>query len=412
MKGDVMIKAENISKRYFIGNKSNSIRELSSDLFRKKKLNTKKRPLWVLKDISFELKRGEILGLIGKNGMGKSTLLKVLARVTPPTSGQVTIIGQVNALLELGTGFHPDLTGRENIFLNGGVLGMSNKEIRESIDSIVAFAEIEQFLDTRVKNYSSGMYLRLAFAIAIHLRFDILILDEVLAVGDIKFRQKCMQAIKEKIHEGKSAIVCSHNRVQLTKLCNKGLVLHQGSFHYEGSIEDSLNAYTKLLGIPEKSIEFPAEIKFNISKESVTLEEVQLFCNHHPSGKMYSGCHFSFNLKFWVQQAYENLIFCFTIKNPIGEEVLKITNQELGIQLNFDSQKKYTLNIEIPKLLFYGRGAFTVDLSFNTQDKLLLFVKNAFQFRLDIADIYNTGITPPTIPNPFYHPDLIMTYFE
>ena len=206
---DIVIKAENLGKKYIIGHKTNEkyfalrdvIVQTAQGMWRKTKDLLKGRPviigdeyeeIWALKDINFEVKQGEVIGIIGKNGAGKSTLLKILSRITEPTTGRVTIKGRVASLLEVGTGFHPELTGRENIYLNGAILGMSRAEIKKKFDEIVAFAEIEKYLDTPVKRYSSGMYVRLAFAVAAHLEPEILLVDEVLAVGDAAFQKKCL----------------------------------------------------------------------------------------------------------------------------------------------------------------------------------------------------------------------------
>jgi lipopolysaccharide transport system ATP-binding protein len=199
--------------------------------------------IWALKDVSFNVSQGDVLGIIGRNGAGKSTLLKVLSRVTAPTSGRIKVKGRIASLLEVGTGFHPDLTGRENIFLNGSILGMSKKEIRRKFDEIVDFAEIEQFIDTPVKRYSSGMYVRLAFAVAAHLEPEILVVDEVLAVGDAAFQQKCLGKMGEVAHAGKTVLFVSHNMGAVRRLCQNGIVLDKGKITYHGSIEDSVDSY-------------------------------------------------------------------------------------------------------------------------------------------------------------------------
>ena len=201
---------------------------------------------WALKDVSFEVKRGEVLGIIGKNGAGKSTLLKIMSRVTTPTKGQIKIKGRVASLLEVGTGFHPELTGRENIYLNGAILGMTKAEIKKKFDEIVAFAEIEKFIDTPVKRYSSGMYVRLAFAVAAHLEPEILIIDEVLAVGDIHFQKKCIGKMEEVGKLGKTVIFVSHNMSIIRNLCNHGILLSAGLLVNEGSIGKIVDEYESM----------------------------------------------------------------------------------------------------------------------------------------------------------------------
>ncbi len=202
---------------------------------------------WALKDVSFEVKRGEVLGIIGQNGSGKSTLLKILSRITEPTTGRIEIEGRVASLLEVGTGFHPELTGRENIFLNGAILGMSRAEIRKRFDEIVSFAEVEKFLDTPVKRYSSGMHVRLAFAVAAHIDPEILIVDEVLAVGDAEFQRKCLGKMQEVASGmGRTVLFVSHNMGAVRNLCRTGLVLKNGCVMSAGSVDEAIFSYSAL----------------------------------------------------------------------------------------------------------------------------------------------------------------------
>jgi lipopolysaccharide transport system ATP-binding protein len=203
---------------------------------------------WALKDVSFEVKRGEVVGIIGRNGAGKSTLLKVLSRITEPSAGRVTIKGRVASLLEVGTGFHPELTGRENIFLNGAILGMTRAEIRRKFDEIVAFAEVEKFLDTPVKRYSSGMYVRLAFAVAAHLEPEILVVDEVLAVGDVEFQRKCLGKMGEVASGGRTILFVSHNLGAVLSLCPRSLLLTGGQLFLYAQTADTINAYVQQTG--------------------------------------------------------------------------------------------------------------------------------------------------------------------
>ncbi len=209
---------------------------------------------WALKDVTFDVKQGDRIGIIGRNGAGKSTLLKILSRITEPTTGRVRIKGRVASLLEVGTGFHPELTGRENIFLNGAILGMGRAEIRKKFDEIVDFAEIEKFLDTPVKRYSSGMYVRLAFAVAAHLEPEILIVDEVLAVGDAQFQKKCLGKMEDvSAKEGRTVLFVSHNMGAIRTLCNFSILISDGRLHISGSTEQIINAYYNNPGIGLKS---------------------------------------------------------------------------------------------------------------------------------------------------------------
>ena len=217
-------------------------------LFGKRKAESGKQnseeDFWALKDVSFEIKQGEVVGIIGRNGAGKSTLLKILSRITEPTEGRITLRGRVASLLEVGTGFHPELTGRENIFLNGAILGMTQAEVRAKFDEIVAFAEVEKFLDTPVKRYSSGMYVRLAFAVAAHLEPEILIVDEVLAVGDSEFQKKCLGKMQDVARgEGRTVLFVSHNIGAVSSLCTRGIYLKSGRLGITGEMQTVIHAY-------------------------------------------------------------------------------------------------------------------------------------------------------------------------
>jgi lipopolysaccharide transport system ATP-binding protein len=248
---DIAIHVEKLSKSYQIThNAQRKYRTLQEDVveFLKRPLSaasraSRRETFWALKDISFDVKYGEVLGIIGRNGAGKSTLLKVLSRITKPTSGYADIYGRVGSLLEVGTGFHPELTGRENIFLNGAVLGMSRRVIQNHFDEIVAFAEIEQFLDTPVKRYSSGMYMRLAFAVAAHLEPEVLVVDEVLAVGDAEFQRKCIGKMGDVARSGRTVLFVSHNMAAVKSLCTRGLLLAHGQIASQGLIEAVVDEY-------------------------------------------------------------------------------------------------------------------------------------------------------------------------
>ena len=253
---EIVISVENLSKRYVIGhqrNRQDGLRHAMEDalrnpirwlLDRKRTRSSAREEFWALKTVSFEVRQGDILGVIGRNGAGKSTLLKILSRITEPTNGRIRLNGRVASLLEVGTGFHQELTGRENIFLNGAILGMTRFEIKRKFDEIVAFSEIEKFLDTPVKRYSSGMYVRLAFAVAAHLEPEILIVDEVLAVGDMEFQKKCLGKMKEVSREGgRTVLFVSHNMAAIKSLTSRGILLSAGQVAYDGVPEEALARY-------------------------------------------------------------------------------------------------------------------------------------------------------------------------
>ena len=250
-----VVRIEGVSKRYRVGALHpgyDSLREALAGavVARVRRLRRRGRDadsaattLWALRDVSFEVRRGEILGIVGRNGAGKSTLLKILSRITRPSAGQVEIYGRVGSLLEVGTGFHPDLTGRENIFLNGAVLGMRKAEIEKKFDEIVAFSELERFVETPVKFYSSGMYVRLAFSVAAHLEPEVLIMDEVLAVGDMAFQQKCLDKMNDIRQQGRTIFFVSHNLPAITRLCKRAVLLESGRLVAEGQPQEVVNRY-------------------------------------------------------------------------------------------------------------------------------------------------------------------------
>jgi lipopolysaccharide transport system ATP-binding protein len=246
---NVAIKIKNMSKCYYIGIREpyKTIADTITSAIKfsnlEKRSNLNKKKFWALKDISFELDKGSVFGIIGRNGAGKSTLLKILSRITYPTIGNVEIHGRVGSLLEVGTGFHPELSGRENIYLSGSILGMKKSEINQNFDQIVRFSEIEQFIDTPVKRYSSGMYVRLAFSVAAHLDSNILLVDEVLAVGDSQFQKKCMGKMKSITNEGRTVLFVSHNIGSISSLCDKGLLLEEGKLEAMGDISDVVSKY-------------------------------------------------------------------------------------------------------------------------------------------------------------------------
>jgi lipopolysaccharide transport system ATP-binding protein len=273
MAGDVLISAEGLGKKYIIGHRGErepyvALRDVVArtaqsawqkmlDIARGNPMvfGDAKEEFWALKDVNFEVKRGEVVGIIGRNGAGKSTLLKILSRITEPTEGRVIIEGRVGSLLEVGTGFHPELTGRENIYLNGAILGMTHAEIKRKFDEIVAFAEVERFLDTPVKRYSSGMYVRLAFAVAAHLEPEILVVDEVLAVGDAVFQKKCLGKMDEVAGHGRTVLFVSHNIGALLAICQKGILLESGRLRCTGDIGSVTEHYRLAMHAPGSGID-------------------------------------------------------------------------------------------------------------------------------------------------------------
>jgi lipopolysaccharide transport system ATP-binding protein len=287
------IVVENLSKCYLIGHRSSprgqykytALRDVisrefsnfvrkASDVVRGRQViqGDEVEEFWALNDVSFEVKQGEVIGIIGRNGAGKSTLLKILSRITDPTKGRVQLRGRVASLLEVGTGFHPELTGRENIFLNGAILGMTQREIRKKFDEIVAFAEVDKFLDTPVKHYSSGMYVRLAFAVAAHLEPEILVVDEVLAVGDAEFQKKCLGKMNEvSRNQGRTVLFVSHNMDAVVRLCTRGIVLESGRIQTTGDVKTIVPDYLQNQSFSSRVVDLSKKTRLYQSSEKVRL---------------------------------------------------------------------------------------------------------------------------------------------
>jgi lipopolysaccharide transport system ATP-binding protein len=347
-----VIKVENLGKKYVIHHQvkmgDSAFREVLSQRVKgllKGRFNKTKsvnEEFWALKNVSFEINKGERVGIIGRNGAGKSTLLKILSQITDPTTGKITIDGKVSSLLEVGTGFHPELTGRENIFLNGAIIGMTRKEIESKFDEIVAFAEIEKFLDTPVKHYSSGMYVRLAFSVSAHINPDILIVDEVLSVGDASFQKKCIGKIEEVSEHGRTIIFVSHNMGQVNNLCTRAILLDRGGVVMQGSTVDVTRMYyqdKETPNLPELYFEERKDTSYYISLVRVLNEKNEV-----------SG-HFAHN---------EKIVLEVTVKSDskladvlLGVHVTdgvdkRIFTSEVGISDKFQGDKTKIFRMIIP----------------------------------------------------------------
>jgi lipopolysaccharide transport system ATP-binding protein len=332
------IVVENLSKRYLLGHRLSSqgryqytaLRDIigrrvgnfvrkATDVVRGRQVvqGDEIEEFWALKNVSFEVKRGEVLGIIGRNGAGKSTLLKILSHITEPTEGRVLLRGRIASLLEVGTGFHPELTGRENIFLNGAILGMREREIRKKFDEIVAFAEVERFLDTPVKHFSSGMYVRLAFAVAAHLEPEILVVDEVLAVGDVDFQKKCLGKMGEvSRQEGRTVLFVSHNLAAIAELTDRALLLTSGSVAVDGTVADALSTYLSA-GAKKPNYIRPFDPKLS----SPHVARVEVFTSD-PNGVHRFGQPLS--VKFWIRhpKPVPDCAFCVQIVNQFQITVI------------------------------------------------------------------------------------------
>ena len=278
---------------------------------------------WALKDLNFEINQGDRVGIIGRNGAGKSTLLKILSRITEPTTGKISINGRVASLLEVGTGFHPELTGRENIYLNGAILGMSRREIKAKFDEIVDFAEVEKFLDTPVKRYSSGMYVRLAFAVAAHLEPEILVVDEVLAVGDAQFQKKCLGKMEDvSTNEGRTVLFVSHNMGAMQTLCNKGILMEQGKIRFKGEILETVTNYLKQFTETKRKVSWNLENAPGNENASLLKAEVNSLNNNKNVDFFEEGDPVEFEFEFWnYKEGLTSMDVTFHLNDELGHTV-------------------------------------------------------------------------------------------
>jgi lipopolysaccharide transport system ATP-binding protein len=357
----IAIKVENLSKMYFLHHKSPQRYTALRDVLVEKTLNifnvisnktnskknefNKKEEFWALHDANLEIQQGERVGIIGRNGAGKSTFLKILSRITEPTSGRIVMKGRVSSLLEVGTGFHPELTGRENIFLNGAILGMSNREIKRKFDEIVEFAEIDKFLDTPVKRYSSGMYVRLAFAVAAHLEPEILIVDEVLAVGDAQFQNKCLGKMREVGKEGRTVLFVSHNMAAIQALCDYGVLINKGIMGKKISANDAISQYIS-------SSDSQSNAKFPIHNAGVTLHSFKVMQNGSALSDYDSGSAIQITIIFELASKLTDFRVGFIIKNALGEILTRCLLADWDASMSTLNSGKYEISISIPKNYF------------------------------------------------------------
>lgn len=409
MDKDVILKVENLGKQYRLGLVGTGT--LSHDLNRWwKRIRGKEDPylkvgeanvrsekggsdyVWALKNINFEVRRGEVLGIIGKNGAGKSTLLKVLSKVTSPTKGVIKSDGRIASLLEVGTGFHPEMTGRENIYLNGAILGMTKAEITLKIDEIIEFSGCLRYIDTPVKRYSSGMRVRLAFAVAAFLEPDILVVDEVLAVGDVEFQKKAIGKMQDiSGADGRTVLFVSHNMAAVKNLCTRGIVLEHGESIFEGSSEEAVNFYinrqsslnvTNLLD--RKDRKGSGEIRFSkielINKDGVAVTE------------LISGDYakFRLHLVFKEKVPFEKLIFGVVIYDKNETKIADLYSDEMGVKFeNIDSY----VDLELPKLMLRGGDYYIVVVvqTINRVVKQIDLLHHAFNFKVFAGDYWQVN---------------------
>jgi lipopolysaccharide transport system ATP-binding protein len=393
---DPVVEIRGVSKQYLIGSRkgyyntssarlTESISNAFTHPFKTLKTNLEsKEVFWALKNISFDVQQGEVLGIIGRNGAGKSTLLKILSQITYPTQGEIVLRGKVGSLLEVGTGFHPDLTGRENIYLNGAILGMSKREINSKFEAIVKFAEVEKFLDTPIKRYSSGMYLRLAFAVAAHLEPDILIADEVLAVGDQQFQTKCLGKMREVSEEGRTVIFVSHNMHAIRSLCETGVLLKSGLLAKKGSVDDIIEEYARTIEIQDNV--------FPVIAPEITINGLEVRQHEIDSNMIDGTLPFNIILRFEIPKEIDRLRMGVVIKSSLGDELIRSYFSDWNGEMEHLEPGKYSALLPFPEK-FLAPGNYYVTVSAKKHGSLDLLTGHRIERTVSITapNDFNTG---------------------
>ena len=401
MSNDIAIRIDGVGKRYRIGvegkspygNLRESLNKLARDPlspFRGRGPMNETNSFWALKDVGFEVRQGEVVGIIGRNGAGKSTLLKVLSRITEPTTGEIMVRGRVGSLLEVGTGFHPELSGRENIFMNGAILGMSQREIRAKFDEIVDFSEVEKFLDTPVKQYSSGMYTRLAFAVAAHLEPEVLVVDEVLAVGDAAFQKKCLGKMQDVAGEGRTVLFVSHNMAAVESLCHRAVMLSDGRVEKAGSVDLIVKTY--LQDITDQSTVKAGDRSDREGTGEARLVDIWFEDN---DGSRINQAVSGQSLTVVMQ-----VEMCNDIKPVLGLGFYNATgsciahNSTEFAQCNGEVSASGVARCQIPKLPLPA-GSYRLNTSIRIQNIRVDRLEGAATLDVEAGDFYGTGKVPP-----------------
>jgi lipopolysaccharide transport system ATP-binding protein len=402
-----VISVEGLSKLYEIGiakQRHDTLRDQLSDgfrsLFQRNGKGASKegveKTFWALRDVSFEIKSGDVVGIIGRNGAGKSTLLKILSRITKPTKGRADIHGRVGSLLEVGTGFHPELTGRENIFLNGAILGMKKQEIARKFHDIVAFADINRFIDTPVKRYSSGMYVRLAFAVAAHLEPEVLIVDEVLAVGDFAFQKKCLGRMSEVADRGRTVLFVSHNLAAVENLCNKVILLEGGQVVYSGTPAEVIKAYLNSLSdgaaLPELAQIDLTSAAGRPPNYRQMLTSTELFTDDDVpvSGCVRLGAPLKMSVSFQLDKPTPHLEVTVVFQNNLGQRVMAISSVYQPDPPSADRPGDHTLVCELPSLPLLP-GEYHLSIFLDVDGMNVDRVEDAVRIIVVESDYYGNG---------------------
>jgi lipopolysaccharide transport system ATP-binding protein len=357
---------------------------------------------WALRDISFEVPHGEVLGIIGRNGAGKSTLLKILSRITEPTTGRATINGRVASLLEVGTGFHNELTGRENVYLNGAILGMSRAEIKRKFDEIVDFSGVERFLDTPIKRYSSGMKVRLAFAVAAHLEPEILIIDEVLAVGDQEFQTKCLGKMHDVATSGRTVLFVSHNMAAVESLCFRAVLLQSGGLIADGGTGHVIQKYVSInRGQDLGGAKLDSHAGRRHGFEAVMQEVILLDDSNTPTSALTMGGGMTVSVKFARDERPFQPVLGVVVKTAIGAPVFGVNNRFIKSCNPLKAQSSGTIQCYLPNLPLMP-GTYSLDLYLGDNLQNFDTVINALTFDIVAADVYGTGKLPPAGTGPIF----------
>ncbi|MBV8054790.1 MAG: ABC transporter ATP-binding protein [Deltaproteobacteria bacterium] len=403
-----IIKVENVSKRYWLSQRDHysmlrdriaacykaPLRAITSRFRHAGRLKVDPASVWALQNVSLEVQPGEVLGIIGRNGAGKSTLLKILSRITEPTGGRIELYGRVGSLLEVGTGFHGELTGRENIFLSGAILGMRKAEIARKFDEIAAFAEIEQFIDTPVKHFSSGMYTRLAFAVAAHLEPEILLVDEILAVGDLAFQKKCLGKMGDVARHGRTVFFVSHNLPSVEALCSRCLFFSRGRLAGDGSVNEILRRYMTAELQPDSGT---CPLMAHAGRRNSSISMMTAVTLTEGSGEFSAafkmGGRLTVSVSYGAERAFTPVLGV-TVKNMHGLAIIRADNQFIG-GFNFDQRHNSgTITCTFDKLPLLP-GRYAIDLSLGDSFRDLDVVNDAIMFEVLPADVFGTGKLPP-----------------
>lgn len=406
---DIVIQVENLGKSYIIGhekqehytalrdvltNKVKKIISKSGQILRGEQLiaGNELEEFWALKDINFELKQGDRLGIIGRNGAGKSTLLKVLSRITEPTKGKVKMKGRVSSLLEVGTGFHPELTGRENIFLNGAILGMNRGEIKKKFDEIVDFSGVEKFLDTPVKRYSSGMYVRLAFSVAANLESDVLIVDEVLAVGDSDFQKKCLGKMEDiSTSEGRTILFVSHNMTAIKGLCKTGIWLKDGMIHKTGEVNPIVQDYLTQGRQSLTDLDLTNRTDFKYSGK-LRMGKVNIYSNALDRGNILNTEKVTLQMQILNPKNYKgNLELAGTIRNEESVYIHYFSSKLKSKIYKVNGEKEFTITVVFDNLPL-NQGDYFLGFEIKFQSEIVYWIDESIKFSVFDNDFYNSGV--------------------